>query len=109
MEIISPPQYFALFFYKSIFFLQSIFGIPESIIAKHTTSPKNPLLIEIKLKDDQFLAVSNNLQPKTSAVKSNRMGLTNIAAKYQLISKKAIKISDSNGHFTVELPLIVPT
>lgn len=73
---------------------------------KHNTVGKNkPLVIEITTSGE-YLTVRNNLQRKILRVESSKVGLSNIAEKYRLINKSAIEITESEGYFSVTVPLI---
>ncbi len=73
---------------------------------KHNTVGKNkPLVIEITTSGES-LTVRNNLQRKILRVESSKVGLSNIAEKYRLINKSAIEITESEGYFSVTVPLI---
>lgn len=73
---------------------------------KHNTVGKNkPLAIEIISSADSVL-VRNNLQKKTLKVESGKIGLSNIAEKFRLLHKSNIEVLESDGFFTVKVPLI---
>lgn len=73
---------------------------------KHNEASKNhPLRIEI-FAENGHITVRNNLQPKNSLPESTGIGLENIAARYQILSGKPVLISDTDGQFTVKIPLI---
>ncbi|GAB3982038.1 hypothetical protein GCM10028806_52940 [Spirosoma terrae] len=55
-----------------------------------------------------WLTVRNNLQRKNNRMASNKIGLTNIAAKYRLLSYPEPIIDDTDGYFSVTLPLFEP-
>jgi two-component system LytT family sensor kinase len=67
-----------------------------------------PLLIEIKTTQVGRLVVRNNLQPKTGKIASNQVGLSNIIAKYRLLSQNDPIVTSDNTYFTVALPLMEP-
>jgi hypothetical protein len=52
------------------------------------------------------LIVSNNLQKRKTSVPSNKMGLVNVSAKYQLLNQPDIIIHETATHFQVMVPLI---
>lgn len=101
--------------------IQTKIGIPEEVL-QHTMPPntlqllvenavkhnalsaKKPLSISISLRDD-YLAVENNLQPKSEPLVSSRFGLYNISSRYQLLKGRDIVIHKSENSFQVLLPI----
>jgi sensor histidine kinase YesM len=76
---------------------------------KHNTFMKDkPLTVRLMTTEDGELIISNNLQLKKTAVASNKVGLSNIASKYQLLQKADIQVLETDTTFTVVLPLIEP-
>ena len=57
---------------------------------------------------DEKLIVENNLQKKIIAVPSNRIGLSSILQKYELMNQPGVEIVQNNEEFRVILPLIQP-
>lgn len=75
--------------------------------AKHNVlQASKPLTLEIFSTPDGCVVVRNNIQRKTTRVLSNQVGLNNIAAKYQLLSQRAVLVHDDSAHFTVTIPLL---
>lgn len=74
---------------------------------KHNVLSKNiPLTIEIFTTAGNKLVVNNNLQRRTVKGTSNKIGLENIKAKYELLKQKGFQVMEDNKNFTVVLPLI---
>ena len=74
---------------------------------KHNISSKNhPLLIRVFIDADNRLVVRNNLQPKLEKEPSTRIGLDNIARRYQFAGRQSIAIEREPEFFTVRLPLL---
>lgn len=74
---------------------------------KHNMLSKNmPLVIEIFTTAGNKLVVNNNLQRRTVKGPSNRIGLDNIRAKYELLKQKGFQVMEDAKNFTVVLPLI---
>ncbi|GAB3996143.1 histidine kinase [Spirosoma daeguense] len=89
----------------------------ENAVKHNVISASRPLLLEIRVVLNHEsgtyqhcqLMVRNNLQRKTgTGVLSNHVGLSNIAAKYQLLAKTEPSVRDDDGYFTVILPLLMP-
>ena len=74
---------------------------------KHNMLSKNlPLTIDIFTTAGNKLVVNNNLQRRTVKGPSNKIGLDNIRAKYELLKQKGFQVMEDNKNFTVVLPLI---
>jgi sensor histidine kinase YesM len=78
----------------------------ENAVKHNTILEKNPLLIEIRSIGDDQLEVRNNLLEKSTRVKSTKLGLANIEAKYKLLSDRQPVIDLNAEYFTVLLPLL---
>jgi sensor histidine kinase YesM len=77
----------------------------ENAVKHNIILRDQPLKINIETSGD-LLTVSNNIQLKTSGILSNKVGLQNIATKYELLHQGAIGVEQGNDVFTVSLPLI---
>jgi LytS/YehU family sensor histidine kinase len=77
----------------------------ENAVKHNATLQEDPLCITIESKNG-YLVVTNSLHPKNSPVPSNKVGLKNIAAKYELLGQPSIIVEKSTTHFIVKLPLI---
>jgi hypothetical protein len=77
----------------------------ENAMKHNQVSVRKPLAVFIRNEQD-WLVVSNSLQPKRGLVLSNGMGLTNIAAKYRILNQPEIIILKEPHFFTVKVPLI---
>jgi len=74
---------------------------------KHNVLSKNkPLMIDIFTTAGNKLVVSNNLQQRTIKVPSNKIGLENIKAKYELLGCNDFHVLKDQKTFSVVLPLI---
>jgi two-component system LytT family sensor kinase len=78
----------------------------ENAVKHNTILEKNPLYIEIKSTGNEMLEVRNNVLEKSTAVKSTKLGLANIHAKYQLLSERQPVIDSGPDYFLVLLPLL---
>jgi hypothetical protein len=78
----------------------------ENAVKHNRLSAACPLTIRIFTDAAQNVVVVNNRQPKQSSVVSNRMGLTNIAAKYRLLNQADIVIHQTETTFQVAVPLL---
>jgi two-component system LytT family sensor kinase len=78
----------------------------ENAVKHNTILEKKPLLIEIESLEGGWLSVRNNLLEKSTPVKSTRLGLQNILAKYALLSTRKPIITNGPDYFSVLLPLL---
>ena len=86
----------------------------ENAVKHNVIQASKPLTIDIQSVVDEQLLVRNNLQRKTTRVLSNQVGLSNIRAKYRLLAQQQatpseIVIDESDGYFTIILPLLNQT
>jgi LytS/YehU family sensor histidine kinase len=78
----------------------------ENAVKHNVISRQKPLTIVIRTEKDDYLVVSNNLQPKKSEEPSTRFGLQNIQTRFELLTKKKVIIEDHGEHFSVSIPLL---
>ena len=77
----------------------------ENAIKHNIVSSEKPLKISV-FSENGNLVISNNLQVKNQLIESTGIGLENIRNRYKLLGDKTVKVSESNGTFTVSIPLI---
>ena len=56
--------------------------------------------------ENQFLVVSNNLNPKKNHDPSTGIGLNNIFSRYKILTEQEVTVIKTDRKFIVELPLI---
>lgn len=78
----------------------------ENSVKHNAHSKSRPLQIEIFTTVGNKLVVNNNLQRRTISAPSNKVGLENIRAKYELLHLTGFTIMEDVKNFTVILPLI---
>jgi LytS/YehU family sensor histidine kinase len=78
----------------------------ENAIKHNVISRSNPLHIEVKANGSGMLTVRNNRQPRSSVEQSNRIGLANIAKRYELVCGRRIDIQITPEIFEVNVPLL---
>lgn len=78
----------------------------ENVVKHNQLAKAHPLVIEIFTTAGNQLVVNNNLQRRTVKAPSNRVGLENIKAKYELLKQKGFQVMEDGKNFTVVLPLI---
>lgn len=77
----------------------------ENAVKHNEIAADKPLQIDIEAKDGALI-VRNNIQRKKTKVASNRVGLSNLQQRYELLGIKAFKINDDQRFFEAVLPLI---
>ncbi|WP_353720016.1 histidine kinase [Dyadobacter sp. 676] len=80
----------------------------ENAVKHNSILESNPLRVQIRSLGGDLLEISNNRLTKSTPVRSTRLGLANIMAKYELLSDRLPLIDNNEAVFTVTLPLITP-
>ena len=80
----------------------------ENAVKHNMILKDSPLQILIMTTNSGKLVVSNNLQRKGRNISSNKVGLSNIAKKYELMGHEEIVVQDDGKEFSVVVPLIQP-
>lgn len=77
----------------------------ENAVKHNIIHNRYPLVVKIETNDRGNIVVSNhiNLKPEKGI---GGVGLLNLAERYQILFKKDIEISNTDGIFSVEIPLI---
>lgn len=78
----------------------------ENVVKHNVLSRNKPLVIDIFTTAGNQLVVNNNLQRRSVKAPSNKVGIENIRAKYQLLGQKGFQVMEDAKNFTVVLPLI---
>jgi two-component system LytT family sensor kinase len=78
----------------------------ENAVKHNVLSKNKPLVIDIFTTAANRLVITNNLQRRTIKGPSNRIGLDNIKAKYNLLRQRGFQVMEDGKSFTVVLPLI---
>jgi len=76
----------------------------ENAIKHNVVSEKYPLTINVKISDGHFY-IENSIKEKLQK-DSTGIGLSNLKARYQYLSKKEIVIENDGNKFTVKLPIL---
>jgi len=77
----------------------------ENAVKHNRMSDEEPLIVTIDRQDD-YLRVTNPLQPRPRMEESTGVGLTNIVNRYRLLSDKPVWVGESEGAFVVKIPLL---
>jgi sensor histidine kinase YesM len=81
----------------------------ENAIKHNEISSERPLTINIEQTEDGYIWVRNNLQPRTSVLAGNRLGLENISTRYKILTNREVRIIRGPEKFEVGLPLLPAT
>lgn len=84
----------------------SIQLLVENVIKHNTISAKKPLFILIETTENDSIKVENLVNPKLKDASEGGVGLANLAKRYSILFQKQISITQKEGTFTVEIPLI---
>ncbi len=76
----------------------------ENIVKHNHGNSQSPIKTKIDIKKDSIM-VYNNINTKSKLVESTGIGLTNLKARYRLLTDNEIEIQ-SNKNFIVKLPMI---
>jgi len=77
----------------------------ENAIKHNIVSSEKPLTIDV-FTENGSLVVNNNLQKKNQVIESTGIGLENIRNRYKLICDKAVEVKETEGLFSVSIPLL---
>ena len=77
----------------------------ENAIKHNVVSIENPLSISIRTTNGKLI-VENNLQLRGSKAKSTQIGLSNLKARYNMVSDEELSFASEQNKYVVELPLI---
>lgn len=78
----------------------------ENAIKHNEISNAFPLEIHITRSKNGFISIKNRLQKKKQLNEKSGIGLENIQARYQYISKKQASIIKTDRHFEVKVPIL---
>lgn len=78
----------------------------ENAIKHNIIAEKKPLDIQVLVTDDNYLAVSNNLQIRSDKSRSTNVGLGNIRRRYEFLTNKEVEITQTQDEFIVKIPLL---
>lgn len=81
----------------------------ENAVKHNVISAQRPLDVYITIDEDNYVSVTNNLQPKNAAEPSTQFGLNSIIKQYQLLSDQKVIVEEGPGVFKVRIPLIKRT
>lgn len=78
----------------------------ENAVKHNVISEKYPLDLFISIDDDQYISVTNSMQPKSRPEPSTQFGLHSIIRRYQLMTDQKVIVENDNTTFKVRIPFI---
>lgn len=78
----------------------------ENCIKHNTLNEANPLIINIKYQEGDYLLIQNNITARRVKFQSNGSGLENIRNRYRFFTEKEVVIENNGALFKVLIPLI---
>jgi ligand-binding sensor domain-containing protein len=79
----------------------------ENAVKHNAITRDKPLVVDVYVEGDS-LVVKNNLQRKAVREPSTGLGLSNIIARFKLLTSQPVIIEETATHFNVRVPLIKP-
>lgn len=76
----------------------------ENAIKHNVASAELPLTLKI-FTTEESIVVENNIQSRESSYSTSK-GLKNLMARYEYLTERQVKVTDSGREFKVELPLL---
>lgn len=88
----------------------SIQTLIENAIKHNIADKKQPLVVSIRTDDEgSRVTVSNPVRPRKNREESEGVGLVNLSERNRIMWNKDIEISNTDGIFSVSIPLIKPS
>ncbi len=81
--------------------------ILENSFKHNRASSDSPLLIKI-FSDDNFIVITNTLQPKMKTSDSKGVGLSNLKKRYELLGFENLEFNVTDKIYSAKIPLIEP-
>ncbi len=78
----------------------------ENAVKHNVISARRPLDVLITIDDDDYVTVTNNLQPKSKSEPSTQFGLASIIKQYHLLTDRKVIIEEGPDVFKVRIPII---
>ncbi|HJW31419.1 MAG TPA: histidine kinase, partial [Saprospiraceae bacterium] len=78
----------------------------ENAVKHNIIANQRPLDVYITIDEDDYVSVSNTLQPKSKTEPSTQFGLASIIKRYQMLTERKVLIQDGPDLFKVRIPII---
>jgi hypothetical protein len=76
----------------------------ENAVKHNVISKADPLHVSVFKDEEDYIVVTNNLQPKSNPQESSGIGLPNIQERYALLTDKPVEIESREQEFAVRIP-----
>ena len=76
----------------------------DNVFKNSVLDDENPIAITIAIRSDELVLTNTN--HKKEVLNSSKKGLNNINKRYQLLTKKEIKIKETENFFEVRIPIL---
>jgi len=83
----------------------ALITLVENAFKHNSFTEETPLHISIRMIDDDYVMVKNNLKVKNGVV-STHTGLSNLNQRSKMLSDSEIKIDNDGQHFSVKIKLL---
>lgn len=83
----------------------SVFVAFENAVKHNEISEKNPMYIDVDVREGQLI-ISNTIRVRRTKAHSSRIGLKNLDERFKLMTGKGITTGHEKERFVVQLPLI---
>ena len=78
----------------------------ENSVKHNVISTEKPLVIEVTVRDTDYIIVRNNLQKRQENETRSGLGLENIRKRYKYLSSEEVEIIITPLNFTVAIPIL---
>ena len=76
-------------------------------VVKHNTADRAQPIHTVVTINDEDITITNNIRPKYQKEETSGTGLSNLMARYKLLSEREVKI-DISDRYTISLPILNP-
>lgn len=84
----------------------SLLPVMENVVKHNIIDSEHKMVVRFAVNEEKELLITNPVYPKFQLEESHGIGLTNLAARYKLLTGKEIKVKEEASCFIVILPLI---
>ncbi|MCD7973381.1 MAG: histidine kinase [Candidatus Azobacteroides sp.] len=83
----------------------SLLPLIENVVKHNIIDSEHKMIVDIYLSENRELKVRNPVYRKYNIEYSHGIGLTNLSARYKLLTGKDIEVNEEAGYFMATLPL----
>ncbi|MBK9016581.1 MAG: histidine kinase [Saprospiraceae bacterium] len=78
----------------------------ENAVKHNVISKLKPLVVDIRMEENDCISVANNLQPKVQPEASTKFGLASLQRRYEMLNGRGVEVEKTATHFKVRIPII---